>query len=114
MSDDLENEHVMAPRRLSDKRRVIRFDPTVSSGTILQSLLLVIGAVAGYGQYQADKAKDHAEVAQIKVDADVQRVSVKEKLDDLRTNVNGIQHTLSDVVNTVTILKERSDAQRSK
>lgn len=104
-TSDLEAGDVPNGRR----RQLIRFDPTVSSGTILQMALLVFGAIAGYGTYQADKAKDHAEIAQIKVDAENQRAAVKESLGDLKSDVKDIQRSLVDVNQSLAVLKSRND-----
>lgn len=108
---DIETEP--APLGISrSKRQLFRFDSTVSMGTLLQMLLISVAAILGYGTYSADKAKDHAEVAQIKVDAENQRTAVKESLGDLKTDVKDIQRTLIDVNQNMAVLKARSEPQR--
>lgn len=112
---DMEDSAPMPLRRASDagKHRLFRFVPDISMGTVLQMSLIVIMAGGAYGTYQADKAKDHAEVAQIKVDAETQRATMKESLTELKGDVKGIQATLSDVKESLAVLKAR-DPKGSK
>lgn len=104
--DDTEPAALDLPRR---RGRLFSFVPDVSMGTLIQIGVLVVGAVSFYGQYAADRARDHAEVAQIKIDADSQRTAVKESLTDLKGDVKEIQSTLGKVNESLAVLKARSD-----
>lgn len=109
----MEESQPMPLRRHSDqggkRHRLFRFVPDISMGTVLQMILLVLGAAAGYGTYQADKRQDHMEVEQIKQDAVSQRAAVKESLTELKGDVKGIQSTLSEVKESLAVLKARPD-----
>lgn len=94
--------------------RFFRFTPEVTTGTLIQIAVIIFGGVLAYGTYTADKAKDHAEIAQIKVDADTQRAAVKESLTDLKGDVKDIQRTLVDVNQSLAVLKSRNEPRASK
>ncbi len=92
-------------------RQLVRFDPTLSTGSLLQIGLWLGGMVIGYGAYQADKAKDRMEVEQIKVDATAQRAAVRESISELRTDVKDVQRSLIDLNQSMAVLKARSEPQ---
>lgn len=105
----MEDSAPMPLRREADrgKHRLFRFVPDISMGTLFQMGWMALLAAGAYGTYQADKAKDHAEVAQIKVDAETQRLTMKESLAELKGDVKGIQATLGEVKESLAVLKAR-------
>jgi hypothetical protein len=114
---DMDEPEVSPHRRFDDtggRHRLFRFVPDISMGTVMQMLLLVVMAGGAYGTYQADKAKDHAEVAQIKVDAEQQRTTVKETLSELKGDVKNIQSTLGEVKESLAVLKARDPQKERK
>lgn len=96
------------------KRRIIRFTPEVSMGTLIQMALFATACIGAYGAYTADKTAQHMEVAQIKADAEMQRTSTKESLIDLKVDVKGIQATLGEVKESLAVLKARPDPTAQK
>lgn len=93
----------------TERRQLMRYDPTINSGHILQVLVLMLGGAGFYGTYAADKRQTDLEVAQVKRDAEAQRAVVKEALGDLKTDVKDIQRTLIDVSQSIAVLKARPD-----
>jgi hypothetical protein len=110
----MDNSETEAPAAERRSHRLIRLDPTLNAGHILQMVLLGIMGVGGYGAYQADKTADRLEVAQIKRDADQQRSTVKESLTDLKGDVKDIQRTLIDVNQSLAVLKSRQEPKPAK
>ena len=93
------------------RRPLFKFDPTVNTGTLLQITIMLAGAVAAYGAYQADKERTAMQVAQIKLDLEVNRSDVKGSLGDLRVDMKEMQRTLSEVRQTLAIINARAPSK---
>lgn len=96
------------------RKQLFRFDPTVSTGTLLQMLLIAAAAIGMYAANEADKRASLMDVAQIKRDVDTNRVNVKEALGDLRSDVKDIQRTLVDVSQSLAVIKSHADVTKGK
>lgn len=108
---DMEDSLPSAPvRRSTDTghRKLFRFSPDISMGTVLQIIVVVGGAAVAYGTYEHDKAIEQAQVAQLRVDADNQRVLVRENLTDIKTDVKDIQRTLVNFGQVLAVLQARA------
>ena len=69
-----------------DRRKFVRFDPTLSAGSVLQALV-VMGAVFGlYGANERDSATKRLEIDQL-----------KETTKETKADVRDIQRTLNQM-----------------
>lgn len=93
-------------------RRLIRFDPTVSSGTIMQLGALLIGFVSAYATYVSDRATQRLEIEQIKASAVAEKLLVKETITDLRSDVRKVQETITSVDKTLTGIQAQMEAAK--
>jgi archaellum component FlaF (FlaF/FlaG flagellin family) len=91
-------------RRYSDQsapRRWVRFDPTVSSGTLLTLASLLISFGIAYGTYREDQTRIKAEIEAVKVSAttsiEVVKVGIERDRADSRSNINEIRSDVKDV-----------------
>lgn len=109
MSDDTKPAEL---QELIGKRKLLRFDPTVSSGTLLQIMVLLAGGAAAYAQYQTDKAIQTREVEQIKAAAVAEKVATKESLGELKADVKDVQRTLNQVTQTLAVINERQQPKK--
>jgi hypothetical protein len=100
------------PLDASPRRRLVRFDPTVNTGTLLLMAQVAVSCAIGYGAYSADQAKRDMRVEQVRTDLDTSRVFTKESLAELHADVKEIQQTLGKQNETLAVLKERSDPQQ--
>jgi uncharacterized protein YlxW (UPF0749 family) len=96
------------------RRKLLRFDPTVSSGTLMQILVLIGGGIAAYTTYQTDKATQKLEIEQVKQSAVAEKLATKESLTELKTDVKEVQRTLNQVTNTLAIINERQTPPKDK
>ncbi len=96
-------------RRLSDhKHRFFRFDPTVSSGTLLQLGSIAIGFAVAYGTYQADRTQMKADIEAGKVAAEYDRTAVKISTERLASDVKEMKVDLKDVSNRLIEIKAQT------
>jgi hypothetical protein len=105
------------PMPLGDRRqhrRLVRFDPTFSTGSIAQILALLIGLGSAWGVYQADRASTRIELDQLKSNATSEKTEMREAIRDLRQEMRNVQQTVSSVDKTVTGIKAGIDAQKGK
>lgn len=91
-------------RRSSDQhgaKRYLRFDPTVSSGTLIQIMALFVTAVVAYGTYREDQTKVKADIEAVRVSAKVETEALKANAErdrtDSRSAVNEIRSDVKDV-----------------
>lgn len=82
-------------------RRIVRFDPTVSTGTIIQILSIMAMATVAYGTYREDQTKVKAELEAVRVGAKVEtealKVNAERDRTDSRSAVNEIRSDVKDV-----------------
>lgn len=108
---DIETE----PMPFGDRRhhrKLVRFDPTVSSGTLLQLSALLIGFASAYATYQSDRATQRLEIEQIKANVAAEKVVAKESLTELRQDVRKVQETITSVDKTLTGIQAQLDAKK--
>lgn len=101
-----------APAELVDRRerrQLIRFDPTFSTGSIGLIVTWLISALMAYGTYTADKERTTATINQLRRDVDENRIAVGGSLTDIKGDVKEISRTLQDMTTSIAVLKARPD-----
>lgn len=109
MDEDITGPIPFVERRLHDRRRLVRWDPSFSSGTIALILTWVVSMAGGYGVYTADKRDQENKTAQLRHDVDTNQAAMNGALDSLRGDVKEISRTLQDVSTNIAVLKARQD-----
>ncbi len=96
-------------KRGSDNRhKFFRFDPTVSTGTLLQIGGLVITVAIGYATYREDRAQTLAKIERLEADAVRDRETQKSSFEGFRTDMKELKTKMDGVSENVTILKAQS------
>ena len=99
-SDMEETGPMPLSRRSSDHRRqFFRFDPTVSSGTMLQLFTILVAAAVAYGTYREDRAVVKADIDQIKNSAERDRMDVKGAVAQFQKDVGEMKVDIRDMSN---------------
>ena len=86
-------------RREADRKaphRFFRFDPTVSSGTMIQSIGLLVIAVGAYGTYQSDRTQTKADIKQIEVSVERDRNDAKVVAGQLTADVKEMKTDIKE------------------
>ena len=91
------------------RRKLFRFDPTVSSGTLLLVGQMTVACVLAYGVYTADKRTTEMEVAQIKRDASRMEHETKNNVANLLEKMDRVQLGINDMSKDIAVLKARRD-----
>lgn len=107
---DIETEPMPLSGDRRQHRKLLRFDPTVSSGTVMQLVVLIGGFASAYATYQSDRATLRLEIEQIKASALVDKQLAKESLTDLRADVRKVQETITSVDKTLTGIQAQLEA----
>ena len=96
--------------------KIVRFDPVVSMGTLIQIIVIIVGGIGVYGTYSADQTRRDMRVEQVAKDLDLNRNGTRDTLMELRSDVKDlkgdikdVQHQVTDTSQTVAVLKARSD-----
>lgn len=93
------------------KRKFMRFDPTVSMGTLIQlgSLLGVVAAL--WGTYQSDKATMRQELDQVKATAKEDKADARAALLDIKTDMKAMATTLTQVNLTLAVIDAKQPSK---
>lgn len=110
MSDNETEPMPLGDRR--QHRKLMRFDPTVSSGTLLQLAALLIGFGSAYATYQSDRATTRLEIEQIKQSAIGEKVLAREAIGELKADVRKVQETITSVDKTLAGIQAELNAKK--
>ncbi len=86
----------------------MKFDPTINTGTIIQTLVFVISVAVAYGAYREDQTKQDGRIAQVEVLADKDRESTKDALKEIKTQVSDLQKSNQEIKESLAILRGRA------
>ncbi len=95
-------------RRTSDQvgsKRFLRFDPTVSSGTLIQIGSIVVMAAVAYGTYREDQTKVKADIDAVKVSAERDRADSRGAVNEIRSDVKDVKADVSQINKTLAVLE---------
>lgn len=87
---------------------LMKFDPTISTGTIIQTLVFVISVAVAYGAYREDQTKQDGRIAQVEVLADKDRESTKDALKEIKVQVSDLQKSNQEIKESLAILRGRA------
>jgi len=110
---DIETEPMPLGERRSH-RRLLRFDPTFSAGSLGQILTIVIGLGGAYATYQSDRATTRLELDQIKATALAEKSTAKESIAELKADVRQVQTTITSIDKTLAGIQAGLDAKKGK
>lgn len=111
---DTETEPIPLTGDRRRHRKLVRFDPTVTTGILMQILVLAIGGVSAFSAYVADRATQRQEVQQIKDGIAADKIVAKEALNGLQVDVKEIQRTLNQLTSTLAVINDRQNARGGK
>lgn len=92
-------------------RRLMRFDPTFSMGSIAQIVALLVALIVAYGKYEADRTRTNEQIEAIKAVAASDKALAKEAINELKQDVRQVQTTITSVDKTVSTIKAEIDAR---
>ncbi len=102
-------------KRATDTRhKWLRFDPTVSSGTLLQIGSIVIAVAVGYATYREDRAVTLAKITELEKDAVKDREVQKASFESFRSDVKELKTKMDGVSENVAVLKAQGAIVQSK
>lgn len=86
----------------------MKFDPTINSGTILQTVVIALSGVALFFGLKAENAQNKAELEQVKAVAAVERAQTTQALTEIKAEMKEQGKTLSDLKEGIAILRGRA------
>lgn len=111
------SDHETEPMPLGERRqhrKLVRFDPTVSSGTLLQLVAMVAAFGSAYATYQSDRATLRLEIEQIKANAVGEKLIAREAISELKVDVRRVQETITSVDKTLAGIQAELNAKKGK
>lgn len=89
-------------------KRLMKFDPTINTGTILQTGVIALSAVALFFGLKAENAQNKAELEQVKAVAAVERAQTAQALAEIKAEMKEQGKTLGDLKEGIAILRGRA------
>lgn len=90
-------------------KRFFRFDPTVSSGTLIQLVVVMSGAIVAYGTYQADKTQTKADIETVRLSSDNNRIQVQTALTEIKVELREMRDKVDKTAIGVEVLKAQGE-----
>ena len=78
-------------------RRWLRFDPTISTGSLLQTLTVLLAIGGFYGSYVGDRTQVRADVEQLRETTKRDRAEVKESVEQFRSDLKDIKADTKEI-----------------
>lgn len=98
-------------RREKDHRaRFWRFDPTVSTGTLLQLVAIATAVTVAYGTYREDRMQMRNDIDTVKLTATRDREEVRAAVEAFRSDMKELKASVSSMSENVAVLKSQSTA----
>lgn len=92
----------------SSTGRIMKFDPTINTGTIIQTLVFVGSVAVAYGAYREDQTRQDGRIAQIESTAAQERETTRAYLAEIKAEQRDQAKTLGDLKEGVAILRGRA------
>jgi hypothetical protein len=89
-------------------RRLMKFDPTINTGTIVQIAVVVASAFAIYTGIRTDQVETKAAVKAVETLAATDRTQTKDALSDLKSDIKELQKSTSEIKESLAILRGRA------
>lgn len=106
---DFDREPADGLKRNSDSRhRFLRFDPTVSTGTLLQIGALVGTIVVGYSTYREDRVETKAAIEAVKATAVRDREEMTKAVESFRGDLKELKTKMDGVGENIAVLKAQN------
>lgn len=102
----MEETSPMELKRNDDRRHKFwRFDPTVSTGTLLTLGMLLVTVAGGYATYREDRVTMLTKISTLEADVARDRENQKVLFESFRGDVKDIKIKMDGISENVTILK---------
>ncbi len=97
-----------------EEHRYMRFNPEITTGNIIQIVMLAIALGAAYGTYRDDQGKQDSEIAQVKQLTSRDRDDTQKSLAEVKTRLDKQGDQLQDIKESLAILRGRAAEPGSK
>jgi septal ring factor EnvC (AmiA/AmiB activator) len=95
-------------------KRLMKFDPTINTGTIIQIATVVVLAVAGFSAVKTELATQKVEIEANKLSAQSDIGQTARALAELKSDVKEQAKTLGDIKESLAILRGRASDTGSR
>jgi hypothetical protein len=113
--DNMDSDHASLSarsRRYGDEsssgRRFWRFDPTVSTGTLLTVIVMIIGAVTAYASYREDRAQMRTDIDLLKYQSVNDETTMKGTINDVRLDIKEMKTDITEIKQGMAVMNATS------
>lgn len=101
-------------RRDHMRRKLVRFDPTVSTGTLLQVIGFLLAAATAWGTYTADRTQTRADIDAVKHDTESTRAQLSQAIKEFREDMRDTRNAVQDTNVSVAAMKAQLTTMQQK
>lgn len=91
-----------------ERKRYVRFEPTLNTGHVLQIVVFIATASAVYTGIKTDQVQQKADLENVKTVAQIDRTQTQQALTELKLSVNELQHNTNDIKESLAVLRGRA------
>ena len=95
-------------------RKLMKFDPTINTGTIIQICAVVVVGVFAVATFKADLATQQVQIETNRITAQRDNVAAVESLKELKLDVKDLQKSTNEIKESLAILRGRAADTASK
>lgn len=106
--EDFMEESSQTDRR-NNPRKLFRFDPTVSSGTLIQLATVLVSFGLAYGTYRADQTQTKADIDAVRAATANDRAQVQGTLTEIKVELREMRDKVDRTAIGVEVLKAQGD-----
>lgn len=92
----------------TEGKRLMRFDPTINTGTIVQILVVASSALALYNGIRTEQVQTKADVEAVKAAAATDREQTKAALAELKADLKELRGATGEIKESLAILRGRT------
>lgn len=97
-----------ASKQPPDQGRIVKFDPTFTTGTIAQIIVVICSALGIFLGLRDDQKQTKADLEQVKAVAIVERVQTAQALAEVKARLDKQGDQLQDIKESLAILRGRA------
>lgn len=94
-----------------ERKKYVKFDPTLNTGHVLQIAVWLVGGALAYGALKTDIVQQKADVEQVKAVAIIERTQTTQALTEIKASVKELQTSTQEIKESLAVLRGRNADQ---
>jgi hypothetical protein len=85
--------------------RLVRFDPTITTGMIIQIIVFIGGMAVAYAAYREEQAMQDGRIGHLEAMAATDREAMREAMRDIKTRIDHLETNTQEIKESLAVLR---------